>query len=115
MTLEPREIESYAADGFLLLRQIIDRETVERARQVLAQKAAGAGEDPYHTFVRNSAVSACFNQQVCDAAAELARVRKKLAPPGTVYTITVFPTTKPWQLPPPHIDHAREEDRHKTF
>ncbi len=115
MTLEQRQIESYAADGFLLLTEAVDTETVERARQVLAQKVAGASENPYHAFVRNSAVSACFNQKVCDAAAQLAGVRKKLAPPGRVYTVTVFPTTKPWELPAPHIDHAREEDRHKTF
>ena len=115
MSLELQQIRSYAEEGFLLFPEAVDKETVERARQVLAQKVAGASENPYHTFVRDSAVSACFNQKVCDAAARLAGVGKKLAPPRTVYTVTVFPTAKPWELPAPHIDHAGEEDRHRTF
>ena len=115
MRLELQQIRSYAEEGYLLLPDAVDTETVERTRHVLAQKTARANDNPYHTFVRDSAVSACFNRRVCDAAAQLAGVREKLAPPRNVYTVTIFPTTKPWELPAPHIDHAREQDGYKTF
>jgi ectoine hydroxylase-related dioxygenase (phytanoyl-CoA dioxygenase family) len=115
MNLAAEQIQSYIDEGFLLLPDAIDAETVERARQVLEQKVVNAGENPYHTFVRDSAVSACFNRKVCDAAAQLANVRSNFKPPRTVYTVTAFPTTKPWELPSPHIDHAKEEDAHQTF
>src|SRR5690242_1860115 len=115
MSLALEEIQSYINDGFLLLPDAIDARTVERARQVLTQKVTNASENPYHVFVADSAVSACFNRNVCDAAAQLANGRKTLRPPKTVYTVTVFPTTKEWELPSPHIDHAKEEDAHRTF
>jgi ectoine hydroxylase-related dioxygenase (phytanoyl-CoA dioxygenase family) len=114
MSLGAEQIQNYINEGFLLLPDAIDTETVERARQILARKVVNASENPYHTFVRDSAVSACFNRKVCDAAARLANVRS-FRPPRTVYTVTVFPTAKEWEFPAPHIDHAKEEDAHKTF
>src|SRR5262249_4820131 len=114
MGLAPQQIQSYSDEGFLLLPDAIDAETVERARQLLEQKVANASENPYHAFVTDSVVSACFNKKVCDAAAQLVKVRS-FRPPRTVYTVTVFPTSSVWEWPSPHIDHAREEDAHRTF
>src|SRR5215831_13282643 len=115
MSVGAEQIQSYVNEGFLLLPDLIDTETVERARQVLERKVINASDNPYHTFVRDSAVSACFSRKVCAAATRLAGVRTNFRPPSTVYTVTVFPTTKQWELPAPHIDHAKEEDAHKTF
>jgi ectoine hydroxylase-related dioxygenase (phytanoyl-CoA dioxygenase family) len=115
MGLNPQQIQSYVNDGFLLLPDVIGSKTVERARQVLTRNIARTSENPYHTLLTDPAVSACFNKKVCDAAAQLVGVRKKFVPPLTIYTVTVFPTAKPWQWPTPHIDHAKEEDAHQTF
>jgi hypothetical protein len=115
MNLEPQQSQSYANNGFLLLPDAIDAETVERARQVLIRKLSNVSKNPNHAFM-GRAVRACFNEEVRETAAELAGVGKKpFRPPWRVYTITVFPTTGPWELPSPHIDHAREEDAHLTF
>jgi hypothetical protein len=89
--------QSYRDEGFVLVPDAIDAGTVERARQVLERKVVNASENPYHTFVRDSAVSACFNRKICDAAAQLADVRR-VRPPRTVYTVTVFPTTEKWEI-----------------
>src|SRR3954463_396349 len=112
MALEVHQIQNYADDGFLLWPDAIDIETVERARQVLIRKVGNAKENPYHARIRDSAVSRCFNEAVSDVGAALAGVRKRLTPPRAVYTVTVFPTVKAWNWPPPHIDHAKEEDKH---
>jgi hypothetical protein len=115
MNLEPQQIQSYTDEGFLLLSDAIDAETVERARQVLTRKLSNAGKNPYHAFVMDRAVRACFTEKVREAAAELAGVAKRFRAPWRVYTITVLPTKGPWEWPSPHIDHAREEDGHLTF
>jgi ectoine hydroxylase-related dioxygenase (phytanoyl-CoA dioxygenase family) len=115
MRLGAEQIQSYISDGFLLLADFVDRKTVEEARRTLVEHIGPRHANSHHAFVSNSAVSACFTKDVCSAAAELAGVRKRFAPPSTVYTITVFPTSDRWKWPVPHIDHAREEDAHRTF
>jgi ectoine hydroxylase-related dioxygenase (phytanoyl-CoA dioxygenase family) len=115
MNLGPQQVQTYADDGFLLLPHAIDSATVERARQVMIRKVANTSENPYHTSVWDSAVRACFNKAVCEVAAQLAGARKRLSRPWRVYTVTAFPTPKQWEWPSPHIDHAREEDAHRTF
>jgi ectoine hydroxylase-related dioxygenase (phytanoyl-CoA dioxygenase family) len=115
MRLEVEQIQSYIFDGFLLLSDLVDRKTVEEARRALIEHIGRPHENSLHAFVKDPAVSACFNKNICSAATELAGVRKRFAPPSTVYTITVFPTSEPWVWPLPHIDHAREEDAHRTF
>jgi ectoine hydroxylase-related dioxygenase (phytanoyl-CoA dioxygenase family) len=115
MRLRAEQIQSYVSDGFLLLADLVDRKTFEEARRALLEHISRRHENSIHAFVRDPAVSACFNKDICSAAAELAGFRKRFAPPATVYTITVFPTSESWVWPVPHIDHAREEDAHRTF
>jgi len=115
MGLGAEQIQSYVNDGFLLVADLMDRKTVEEARRVLVEHIGPRRENSLHAFVSDPTVSACFNKNICSAAAELAGVRKRFAPPRTVYTITVFPTSEPWTWPWPHIDHSRDEDAHQTF
>jgi ectoine hydroxylase-related dioxygenase (phytanoyl-CoA dioxygenase family) len=108
-------LSSYNRDGFLLLTDAVDRKTVERARLALITQIPREHGNPYHVFASHSAVLACFNKEVCSAAAVLAGVRKRFAPPSTSYTVSVFPTSGPWRWPPAHIDHSHEKDAHQTF
>ena len=110
-----QQIRSYTNDGFLLLSGLVERKTVERARQALLRHVSHVHSNTYHAFVSDSAVLACFNKDICSTASQLAGVRKRFAPPATVYTISVFPTAEEWKWPAAHIDHAREEDAHQTF
>jgi ectoine hydroxylase-related dioxygenase (phytanoyl-CoA dioxygenase family) len=48
-------------------------------------------------------------------AAQLAGDPRPFAAPATVYTIRVSPEDYSWQWPEPHIDHALEQDAHRTF
>ena len=115
MGLAAEQIQSYINDGFLLLVDLIDRKTVEDARRTLLEHIGQRHENSLHAFARDPAISACFNKNICSAATELAGARKRFAPPSTVYTITVFPTSEIWKWPMAHIDHSREEDAHRTF
>src|SRR5262245_684813 len=96
MRLQAEQIHSYISDGFLLLADLVDRKTVEEARRALVEHIDRRHENSLHAFMRDAAVSACFNKNVCSAATELAGVRKRFGPPTAVYTITVFPTSEPW-------------------
>jgi ectoine hydroxylase-related dioxygenase (phytanoyl-CoA dioxygenase family) len=115
MKLTAQQLHSYADDGFLVLPDVVDRKTVERARKALMTRIADGQANPLHAYVNDSAVVACFGRDVCAAAAELAGVRKRFAPPRVTYTVSVFPTTQEWKWPPPHIDHAHEKDGFQTF
>jgi len=113
MTLQ--QIEDYLTNGFLLLPNAVDPQTVDRARSTLAAKITKGEGTTHHQFVSDASVRACFSERVCSAAAELAGAGKRLLPPRTAYTITVFPTAEQWEWPAPHIDHAKKEDAHQTF
>ena len=76
MNLGPQQSRSYADNGFLLLPDAVDAETVERARQVLIRKLSNASKNPNHAFIMGMAVRACFNEEVREAAGELAGVGK---------------------------------------
>ena len=114
-SLSAYELDQYTQEGFLLVSGLVDGKTVQSARRALLKHLPQASAAPFHAFVRDRAVAACFNKNVCAVAAQLAGVRKRFSPPRTVYTVTAFPTAASWQWPPPHIDHSKQEDRHRTF
>jgi hypothetical protein len=114
-SMTKREIQSYATDGFLLLPEAVDTKTVERAVRVLSAQIRKTHAGAHHEFVSDPSVLACFSKKLCSAAAGLAGSPERFVPPATAYTITVFPTAEPWEWPAAHIDHAREEDAHRTF
>jgi ectoine hydroxylase-related dioxygenase (phytanoyl-CoA dioxygenase family) len=60
-------------------------------------------------------IVACFSRNVRTAAARLAGKRMALPAPKLIYTISVSPTSGPWDWPKPHIDHALKEDAYRTF
>ena len=114
-SLSANELDQYHEQGFLLVSGLVDGHAVESARRALLKRLSQTSAATIHAFVRDRAVSACFNRDVCAVAAQLAGQRKRFSPPRSVYTITVFPTTACWQWPAPHIDHAKQEDAHRTF
>jgi ectoine hydroxylase-related dioxygenase (phytanoyl-CoA dioxygenase family) len=108
------DIAQYQRQGYLQVSGLIPDETVRAAREAMLSGVPVSGSDSLHAFRTDRAVLACFTKSLCSAAAQLADARK-LRPPRTAYTITVFPTSTPWQWPSPHIDHSHERDRHRTF
>src|SRR5262249_36592186 len=95
--VSPDMLSSYNRDGFLLLTDAVDRKTAERARLALMAQIPREHGNPHHVFSSHSAVLACFNKEVCSAAAVLAGSRKRFPPPPTSYTVSVFPTSGPWR------------------
>src|SRR5262249_50735951 len=114
-TLSKQQLGTYAEDGFLLISDLIEPKVIQAAHHALSQQIQRSRSLSHHAFVRDSAVLACFTREVCSAAAVLAGARAPLPAPGVTYTITVFPTSDPWEWPKPHIDHALKEDAHRTF
>jgi len=108
------EIARYRSQGYLQVSGLIGARTIQAARDVMLRGLQPSGGDSLHAFRTDSAVLACFTKSVRSAAGQLANARKCSAP-RTVYTITVFPTSAPWQWPAPHIDHSHEQDRHRTI
>src|SRR5262245_9723397 len=107
---------NYAVQGFLLVSGLIEPEVVRRARDAMCGWEKGTGHaTSHHAYSRDSSIIACFSQQVCSVAAKLAGASRPFAAPATVYTIRVSPQNGSWQWPEPHIDHALEQDAHRTF
>ena len=89
-----------------------------RERDALFKAGAPNPSDSKRSLKKQTA--SCATSYSCiahtrDSAPPPMPPRKRFAPPATVYTITVFPTSESWVWPVPHIDHAREEDAHRTF
>jgi ectoine hydroxylase-related dioxygenase (phytanoyl-CoA dioxygenase family) len=106
---------NYAAQGFLLVSGLIEPEVVRRARDAMCDWEVPGHAAAHHAYSGDSSIIACFSQQVCSVAAELAGASRPFAAPATVYTIRVSPQKGVWQWPEPHIDHALEQDAHRTF
>jgi ectoine hydroxylase-related dioxygenase (phytanoyl-CoA dioxygenase family) len=114
-TLSRQQLGTYGDDGFLLVSDLIKPKVVQAAHDALIQQIQGSRPLSHHAFIRDHAVLACFTREVCSAAAVLAGARTPLPPPRVTYTISVFPTSGPWEWPKPHIDHALKKDAYRTF
>jgi len=108
-------LHAYDEHGYLLVSDLIKPKIFQRAHRALIEQIHDPSSRSHHAFVSDPAVLACFSKEVCSAAAAIAGVRTRFAPPKTTYTISVFPTTEPWEWPKPHIDHALKEDAKLTF
>src|SRR5262249_25882049 len=115
MKFSTSDREHYLSSGFLQVSGLIRRDIVDRAHACVLRISENATPGPHHVFVRDEAVISCFTKELCSVARQLAGSRDTFGAPSVAYAIAVIGTSGVWERPVPHIDHAHETDRHKTF
>ena len=113
--IKATERSHYSEQGFVLLSHLIPSKTVTRARDAMRDAVREDGSPSRHVYLHDAMVLDCFTRSLCATAGDLAGFRSRPHRPRSVLSITVFPTTSPWQWPHPHLDHASETDAHRTF
>lgn len=110
-----RRAALFEEQGFVLVSGLIGEGVVLRAHRRLLERMPVAGSAPLHHYVRDRCVSACFTPQLCAAAQQLIGSPAVLRPPTLSYAITAPASAGSWETPHPHIDHALENDRHRSL
>jgi hypothetical protein len=113
--ITPTDEINFREQGFVLLAGLIPPPTVIRARDAMGIAVSNNASPSRHVVLKDAAVLDCFTQPLRSAAGTLGKFPYRPLKPRSVYTITVFPTSPPWQSPPAHIDHSNPEDAHRTF
>ncbi len=109
------QVRSYHAQGFVLIPGLIKQSVVQHAFDLLSTYIPPGQTGAFHKILSASPLLECVTKSVCAAAAKLGGIDARLERPASVYTIAVCPQVGSWEWPTPHIDHARLEDRHRTF
>jgi len=113
--LSPEQHSAFAADGYLLVSGLIPDATVRDAREALERTLM---EQPDRPVFGTAVANACYNEQVCAAAAELGGGLDQGAYFPVRFAAALAIAGTPggeWHWPSPHIDHAIEKDGYQVF
>jgi ectoine hydroxylase-related dioxygenase (phytanoyl-CoA dioxygenase family) len=105
--LTPDQHQFFTDNGYILLSGLVPEPIVEAAATRLSELYEG------NTFfgVKDPAFAACYSESLCRAARELSGNDGDFS---TYYPVAQT-SDREWQSPPPHIDHALEQNNFNVF
>jgi len=118
------QVRRFLEEGYLLVPGLVPDDISRRAAAAMWHQA-GASEDAPGTWnrlarslmpTRDPDLLACYTPAYLAAAAQVAGDDvATIHRPRETYWLNVLPREPPWRHGMPHIDHANEGGRHRTF